>query len=230
MGKVKNLQYKLVCFVLVAAALVITGCTPAKFSGKGQLASTSGAAGEKAQFKFKADTCNPDKTKSKFEYSDKTAAEFPNGGVKLEGEMLGVAVCGPGTATDCSCPGLDASPAGTTYLTIIRYVSTNPVYPGNGYAAACFQDNGKKKNGAVADQMAIAMFPKGEIQDSLPNGEIYQPGPYAYYVNMKPLEKGDIKAGHCKDPKEPEMEIYSTKDKDDDKEKTKQKEKGKDKD
>jgi hypothetical protein len=216
-------------FVLVAAALVISGCTPAKFSGKGQIASTSGVVGEKASFKLKADTCNTDKTKSKFEFVDKTAAEFPNGGVKLEGDMLGLVVCGPSTGTDCSCPGLDAGVEGsTTYLTIIRYVSTNPVYPGNGYAAACFQDNGNKKKSAVADQMAIAMFPSGEIQNLLPNGEIYQPGPYAYYVNFKTLEKGDIKAGHCKDPKEPETEIYATRDKEKGKEKDIEKAKEKD--
>jgi hypothetical protein len=201
---------KAVTIGLVFCAALASGCTitPAKFSGKGQIASTSLLVGDKASFKLKADTCDMTKVKSKFEFSDTNAPAFPGGGVKLEAEILGDLDCNTLLVNGFSCQG--TTPGSAALLTLMRYTSTNKHYPGTGFLAAVFTDKGGK-TGVGLDEMAIVIGPVPSL--TLPSGEVLLSGPYASYLNQGVLEKGNLKAGHCADPTLPEKEIYSTKDK-----------------
>ncbi len=198
---------------LVAASFVAAGCTaPAKFSGKGQLAPspvTTYSPSANAQFKLKANTCDQSNIKSTFEYSADTAL-FPLGGIKLEGEILPLAdICSTGDSVNsyqCSQFTGFTVPGSTAMTAVIRYTSTNPNYPGTGHAFTLFVDGGKKKQGTNVDGMGIAVFPAALISAS---GEMLAPGPYANYANLAAIEKGNLKAKHCKDEKAPEVEIFS---------------------
>ncbi|MEY4729468.1 MAG: hypothetical protein RL020_626 [Pseudomonadota bacterium] len=216
--------------ILALAAALSSGCTiaPAKFSGKGEIASTVAnyGGGAKAHFKIKADSCDIKKPKSKFEYSDPTSPSFPNGGVQLDAEIVGEYIaCGNGELpTNSFCAGTTQDSQGTVYFTLMRYTSTNAHYPGDGIILTAFQDNGNGKKAALPDQLAVfalsglAEQPGFVYVPSIGQVEVGgavsldQAGPYLGYANGGPLVKGNIKSKHCKDVHAAEKTVYSSAD------------------
>jgi len=116
---------------------------PGKVTGGGWVEAPNG----KANFGFNASSCDgPENITGRFNFHDKTASLFPNGGVKMNGAVIDAmqcaeqAGCEDPVAPGQICP-MDA------YSITVGYRSTNPKYPGTGIAGACVVDYGEGKNG-----------------------------------------------------------------------------------
>ncbi len=110
--------YSMVLLCLAVAFLASYGCAPIQINGGGTLPSTSGIAGDKANFGFYGNNCTPGAITGTFNYLDKKAPNWPNGGVKLNGVVVEVAKCSEGDNFSttgiacgicnlqfCNCPG-----------------------------------------------------------------------------------------------------------------------------
>ena len=77
----------------LAVALGSYSCAPTKINGGGTLPSTSPNAKDKANFGFEGNSCTPGIVTGSFNYHDKRAPGWPNGGVKLNGSVIEAAKC-----------------------------------------------------------------------------------------------------------------------------------------
>jgi hypothetical protein len=77
----------------MAVALGSYGCAPIQVSGGGTLPSSSGGVKDKANFGFEGNSCTPGAIAGTFNYHDKKASDWPDGGVKLNGEVIEAAKC-----------------------------------------------------------------------------------------------------------------------------------------
>ena len=91
----KNNIYNMVILCL-AVALGLYGCAPIQINGGGTILSTSGNAKDKANFGFYGNNCTLGGLTGEFNYHDKKAPGWPNGGVKLNGAVVDVAKCSEG--------------------------------------------------------------------------------------------------------------------------------------
>ena len=103
--------------VCLGITLIICNCAPAQINGGGTLPSNSGNARDKANFGFYGNSCGPVMTGT-FNYHDKKAPGWPDGGAKLNGTVTelrrcselddgsnsGIA-CGICNLQFCDCPG-----------------------------------------------------------------------------------------------------------------------------
>jgi hypothetical protein len=90
MKKYDTYTIGILCLVL---ALGLWGCAPTQINGGGTLPSKSGKAGDKANFGFSANNCTPGVITGTFNYHDKAAPGWPNGGVKLNGTVVDAGKC-----------------------------------------------------------------------------------------------------------------------------------------
>lgn len=107
-----------IVILFLAIAFGLYGCAPIQINGGGTLPSTSGIAADKANFGFYGSNCTPGVITGTFNYHDKKAAGWPNGGVKLNGIVLEATKCSEGNTFNntgiacgicnlqfCNCPG-----------------------------------------------------------------------------------------------------------------------------
>lgn len=76
----------------LAVAFVLGNCAPVQINGGGTLPSTSGNAADKANFGFDGNSCGPAVTGT-FNYHDKKATGWPDGGAKLNGTVSELTKC-----------------------------------------------------------------------------------------------------------------------------------------
>lgn len=119
-------------FVAVALSALLGACA-GKVTGGGTFASSSGVAGQKANFGFIADSCDIDAgITSHVNFHDKSAPGFQPGGIKFRGEVTGILHL-PNAVTT----------GDQTYLLTVAYQSTNPNFKGSGVATVVVVDNGQ---------------------------------------------------------------------------------------
>ena len=85
-----------ICYVVIlclAVALASYGCAPMRINGGGTLPSTSPGARDKANFGFSGNSCTPGVIAGEFNYHDKKAPDWPDGGVKLNGVVIDAGKC-----------------------------------------------------------------------------------------------------------------------------------------
>lgn len=164
----------------VACAVCLIGCAkPGKLTGEGTLVGVDGS--KIAAVTLHGDSCAGDLSHPRggFEYVDQ------RGGVKLRGELIGLAKCvsesdwqGQWYAEDClTCV---AYLGYGSYLLYGQYTSTHPAVVGAGYVAACVIDNGEGVK-AQSDPLLIVALS----------------GPYSGYQQLGNL-KGGAQAHDCK--------------------------------
>ena len=117
--------------ILLAATLYLTGC--GKVTGGGTIQSVSGIDGEKANYTFTIDNCDPSTPpKGRLLYHDETAPSFQPGGIKIKAAIID---SGDWIPSD-----------GVTYTATFRYKSQNPDFPGTGTGDLVINDNGEGSN------------------------------------------------------------------------------------
>ncbi len=89
----KKYDVYIIVILCLAVAIALYGCAPTQINGGGTLPSTSGSAADKANFGFYGNNCTPGVIAGTFNYHDKKAAGWPNGGVKLNGLVVEAAKC-----------------------------------------------------------------------------------------------------------------------------------------
>lgn len=112
--------YEIYSIVILCLAVTVGlyGCALTQIHGGGTLPSTSGNAVDKAIFGFYGNNCTSGLVTGTFNYHDKKAAGWPNGGVKLNGTVFDLAkcsevgdnfeqgiACGICNLQFCNCPG-----------------------------------------------------------------------------------------------------------------------------
>lgn len=173
------------CLLILVAGVCmgVDGCpnaTPSKMTGGGTIASVSGVSGDKANFGFVGDGCDPNDVVGELNYHDKNAPRFQPGGVKLLGEVVEAGRCvepGAGTTENRAC---GSCPVNTAHGITALYRSTNPKRPGTGTVIVCLGDNGEGANASAPDVALIAVID----------------GPFAGYFNEGTVQ-GNVQVHSC---------------------------------
>lgn len=206
--------YRIVLLCL-AAALVSYGCARMQANGGGTLASTSGQVKDKANFGFEGNSCTPGVTTGTFNYHDKRAPGWPDGGVKLNGEVIEAAkcsdwdysntsgiACGICNLQFCNCPSWpdDWESCVSGFLSDpFGYCQDMAPVPDNLYGAAFqFQSTNPRYPGSGIGVACLTDNGQGKkVTDKDHLVLIVGPGQYLGYVNQGAV-KGNIAAEPCR--------------------------------
>jgi len=160
-----------VLFCLVLTALLVGACDRA--TGGGRLEGVNG----RASFGFTGFGCGGTDFKGQLQYQDH------DGGQKFNGDVTFARQC----LVDGDCPVCDPLRIQLgfpltlgDYEVTIDYKSTNPAFPGNGIATACFTDNGEGAKAIDSDTAIIQV----------------QSGPFAPYLNHGSI-RGNVQQHKC---------------------------------
>lgn len=139
-------MHKVGSIAVFATLVILGGCAGEKVSGVGAFASTSGVQGESASFRFDTNLCDATQNVTRrgialgakaagtalgnFSFQDKNAPAFPNGGVKLKGNVTSI----EGHLYNNNGRAAQNTQAVDYYFVLMEYESTNSHYPGSGEA------------------------------------------------------------------------------------------------
>lgn len=210
----KHNLYSIMMLSLVVA-LGLYGCTPMQINGGGTLPSTSGNAGDKTNFGFYGNNCTPGIITGTFNYHDKKAAGWPNGGVKLNGVVVEVAKCSEGANFNntgiacgicnlqfCNCPGWPT----TVETCVLNFIlagpsgfcqDMNPI-PSNLYGVS-FQFTSTNPRYPGSGLGVACITDNGQGMNAIAEDNvvlIIANGQYKGYINQGPLQ-GNTEAGPC---------------------------------
>jgi len=184
--KSTNLLRKGISFATVLMlAIVASGCAEfGRVNGGGWLDNYTG--GGTSNFGFNANGCDAEKIdhewvgiKGHFNYIDQSAyhpVDYPKGGVKMNGDVTGVAECAGHAVLPPECIFCNGG-----YAIRVDYRSTNPFAGGEGRAKVCVYDNGEGINATSTDELSIFVYS----------------GPFEGYYNHG-FTYGNIQAKACK--------------------------------
>lgn len=203
-----------IVILCLAVSLGLYGCAPMQINGGGTLPSTSGNIKDKANFGFSANNCNPRIITGDFNYHDKNALGLPDGGVKLNGEVLEVAKCSEGdnssysgiTCGICNLQFCNGCSWPDGWETCVSDFLTDPMgycqdiepIPPNLYGVVFrFTSTNPRYPGSGAGVACIT--DNGQGSKAIDKDKlvlIIATGQYAGYVNQGPV-KGNISSAPC---------------------------------
>jgi hypothetical protein len=210
-------RYYIGSLAILSLVLVLGlfGCAPTQINGGGTLPSKSGTASDKANFGFSANNCTPGAMTGEFNYHDKNAPGWPNGGVKFNGTIFDAGKCSEfgsfgGYALACTvcnlqfCNGSGWPNQWESYLSSFL---ADPLgfcpevasrVPNNLYAAA-FQFKSTNPRYPGSGTGVVCLRDNGQGKKAIDKDHvtlIIGPGQYYGYTNQGPVQ-GNVSSGPC---------------------------------
>jgi hypothetical protein len=206
--------YRMIILCLAVAFLALYGCAPVQINGGGTLPSVSGYAKDKANFGFYGNSCTPGVITGTFNYHDRKAPAWPDGGVKLNGEVLEVAKCSEGDNSTnlgiacgvcnlqfCNCPAWpdnwDTCAWDFLAAPSVFCEGMGPIPPNLYGVAFQFTSTNPRYPGSGYGVACITDNGQGKKAVSKDNVVlIIANGQYQGYINQGPVQ-GNISSGPC---------------------------------